>query len=91
MAARRVIADDMRTLMEPHGLGQPTDPGRAGSDNRELMKAILWIARHRKRFRQPVARPAGSIRQVEPGLQALSRVGEDRRFSSHVLSLIRQT
>jgi transposase len=31
--------------MEPHCLGKPTDPGRAGSDNRVFLEAVLWIVR----------------------------------------------
>ena len=42
---RRVITDRMWGLMEPHCLGKPTDPGRTGSDAREFMEAVLWIAR----------------------------------------------
>ena len=45
MAVRRVITDRMWQLMEPHCLGKPMDPGRTGSDNREFLEAILWIAR----------------------------------------------
>ena len=45
MTTRRVITDRMWVIMEPHCLGKPTDPGRTGSDNREFMEAILWIAR----------------------------------------------
>ena len=45
MTTRRVITDRMWAIMEPHCLGKPTDPGRTGSNNREFMEAILWIAR----------------------------------------------
>jgi transposase len=31
--------------MEPHCLGKPSDPGRSGIDNRQLLEAVLWIAR----------------------------------------------
>jgi len=42
---RHVITDRMWPLMEPHCLGKPTDPGRTGSDAREFMEAVLWVAR----------------------------------------------
>lgn len=45
MTTRRVITDHMWTIMEPHCLGKPADPGRSGSNNREFMEAVLWIAR----------------------------------------------
>jgi len=45
MTARRMITDHMWKMMEPHCLGKLIDPGRTGSDNREFIEAILWIAR----------------------------------------------
>ena len=42
---RFVITDRMWGLMEPHCLGQASDPGRTGSDGRLFMEAVLWIAR----------------------------------------------
>jgi transposase len=42
---RKVLTDAQWTLIEPHCLGKPTDPGRTGSDNRMFIEAVLWIAR----------------------------------------------
>ena len=42
---RGLITDRMWSLIEPHCLGKPTDPGRTGSDGREFMEAVLWVAR----------------------------------------------
>jgi len=43
--SRFVITDRMWSLMEPECLGKPSDPGRTGSDGRQFMEAVLWIAR----------------------------------------------
>lgn len=42
---RTVLTDAQWTVMEPHCLGKPTDPGRSGLDNRLFLEAVLWIAR----------------------------------------------
>ncbi len=42
---RTVITDRMWSLMEPLCLGKQSDPGRTGSDPREFMEAVLWVAR----------------------------------------------
>jgi transposase len=42
---RLVITDHQWTLIEPHCLGKPTDPGRTGSEPRLFMEAVFWIAR----------------------------------------------
>ena len=42
---RFVVTDRQWTLIEPHCLGKPTDPGRTGGDARLFLEAVLWIAR----------------------------------------------
>lgn len=42
---RLFLTDYQWTLMEPHCLGKPSDPGRSGTNNRMFLEAVLWIAR----------------------------------------------
>ena len=42
---RCVLTDAQWARMEPHCLGKPADPGRAGGGNRMFLEAVLWIAR----------------------------------------------
>ena len=42
---RVCLTDTQWAKMEPHCLGKPVDPGRAGSDNRMFIEAVHWIAR----------------------------------------------
>ena len=42
---RFCLTDAQWAKMEPFCLGEPTDPGRTGSDGRLFLEAILWIAR----------------------------------------------
>ena len=42
---RRVLTNAQWAKMEPRCLGKPTDPGRSGSNNRQFLEAVLWIAR----------------------------------------------
>ena len=42
---RFVLTDARWARMEPHCLGEPTDPGRSGSDNRRSVEAVLRTAR----------------------------------------------
>jgi transposase len=43
--ARLCLTDHQWSLIEPHCLGKPSDPGRSGIDNRMFIEGILWIAR----------------------------------------------
>ena len=42
---RSVLTDAQWARMEPYCLGRPGDPGRTGSDARQFVEAVLWIAR----------------------------------------------
>jgi transposase len=42
---RLCVTDQQWSLIEPHCLGKPSDPGRSGTDNRMFIEGILWIAR----------------------------------------------
>ena len=42
---RLILNDAQWAVMEPFGLGKPSDPGRTGADNRLFLEAVLWIAR----------------------------------------------
>ena len=42
---RMILTDGQWALIEPHGLGKKSDPGRTGGDGRLFMEAVLWIAR----------------------------------------------
>ena len=42
---RTMLTDAQWARMEPHCLGRPGDPGRTGSDARQFVEAVLWIAR----------------------------------------------
>jgi transposase len=42
---RICLAERQWSLIEPHCLGKPSDPGRSGIDNRMFIEGILWIAR----------------------------------------------
>ncbi len=44
LSERFVITDRVWSLMEPHCLGKPRDPGRTGSDGCLFLEAIFWIA-----------------------------------------------
>lgn len=41
---RDVLREAQRAKIEPHGLGEPTAPGRSGRNRRLFMEAVLWIA-----------------------------------------------
>lgn len=42
---RLCLTDHQWSLIEPHCLGKPSDPGRSGIDNRMFIEGVLWIAR----------------------------------------------
>ena len=44
-SGRYVITDRQWSRIEPHCLGKKTDPGRTGSDGRQLLEGVFWIAR----------------------------------------------
>ena len=43
--SRLIITDYQSAKMEPHCLGRKRDPGRTGSDPRQFLEAVFWIAR----------------------------------------------
>ena len=43
--SRLIITDYQWAKMEPHCLGRKRDPGRTGSDPRQFLEAVFWIAR----------------------------------------------
>jgi hypothetical protein len=75
---RFVLTNARWAKMEPFCLGKPTDPGRTGGDNRLFLEAVLWDRAHG----QPMEISAADVRQLEYGVQALSRLGEARRFQA---------
>ena len=42
---RMVLTEHQWSLISPHCLGKPSDPGRSGIDNRLFVEAVLWKAR----------------------------------------------
>ena len=42
---RFVLADAQWAKMDPHCLGNPTDLGRSGGDNRRFIEAVLLVVR----------------------------------------------
>jgi hypothetical protein len=58
---RFVLTDAQWAKMEPLCLGEASDPGRSGKDNRLFIEAVLWIARTEFPF-DPRREPSVTIR-----------------------------
>lgn len=72
---RLVSTDPQWAKMEPLCLGKPTDPGRTGGQQPSVSRSCAVDRPHR----QPMEESAADVRQLEYGVQTLSRLGEGRR------------
>ena len=75
---RFVLTDAQWAKMEPLCLGKPTDPGRTGGGQPFVSRSSAVDRTHG----QPMERSAADVRQLEYGVQALSGLGEGRRFQT---------
>src|SRR5512134_2627139 len=70
---RQLLNDAQWERIAPLLPGKEGDPGRSGENNRLFVEAVLWMAR-------AVARPAGVVRQVVLGVEALPPLGTQGRI-----------
>lgn len=72
---RTVLTDAQWSLMGPHCLGKPGDPGRSGVDNRRFLEAVLWKARTNCPWESahelPMARLTGAAWRMEHSVPAV--------------------
>ena len=83
---RMILTDAQWSRIEPHCLGKASDPGRTGGDARLFIEAVPLDCADR----QPVARPAGGLRQLERGVQAVPLLGKGRRLQENFRRALRR-
>lgn len=49
---RYIVSDRPWAKMEPHCLGERTDPGRTGGDGQQFLEAVFTIARTGAQWRE---------------------------------------
>ena len=79
--SRFVIRDHQWAKMEPHCLGEASDPSRSGTNNRLFVEAVLWKARTGSPWRDlPEGLPGGRIEASDKGtLVSVNR----KRYAIH--------